>query len=231
MEASNDQALVGNLKTEATGMMQWANGLTVATKADADTAMLKLGEIKGIRAKWVAYWKPLKEAANTAWKGIVEKEKEGTDVVDQAERVVKSKVLAWQLEQQRIAAEEQRRLQAEADEKARKERERLEKEAARLKTPEKQAERLEQAAAVVAPTVTVQAPVASASGTSTRKVYKAVILDKSALIRAAVPGSVAESMLAFDQKAADAFARATKGASNIPGIKFVAEDVLSVRSM
>jgi len=85
------------------------------------------------------------------------------------------------------------------------------------------------AAAVVAPVIDVAAPAATAADTSTRKTYRAVLVDKAALIRAAVPGSVAESLLAFDQSAADAFARATKGAANVPGIRFEAVDGLSVR--
>lgn len=230
MEQQNDTQVV-SLKTEASGMVTWAEGLCVYTKQDADSAMLRLSEIKGIRSRWVAYWKPLKEAANLAWKGIVAKEKEGTDVVDQAEQIVKGKVLAWQQAERARAEAEQRRLQAEADAKARAEQERLLKLADTRKTEEKKEEYRQAAAAVVAPVVTVAVPVADAAGSSTRKTYKAVLVNKDALIAASAPGTVAASFLAFDQKAADAFARSTKGAVPVAGVRFEEVESLSVRSM
>lgn len=221
---------VASLKTEATGMMQWATGLVVVTRDDADSALQRLSVIKGLRKKVVDWFAPMKKAAADAHKAIVTREKEVTDVADRAEAVVKQKVLAWQQAEQRKAEAERLRLQAEVDERARRERERLEREAARLKTPEKQEERLQQAAAVVAPVIEVATPALTASGSSLRKTYRAVLLDKAALIRAAAPGSVAETMLAFDARAADAFARATKGASPVPGIRFETVDGLSIRA-
>lgn len=229
MNGETEQA-VAVLKTEATGMVAWAGELVVATKQDADGAMLRLAEIKGLRKRWTDYWTPLKTAANATWKAIVAKEKEGTDVVDRAEATVKQKVLSWQSAERVKAEAEQRRLQAIADEQARRERERLEKEAAKLKTPEKRAERMEAAAAVVAPVVTIAPQVAEAASTSTRSTWKAEVSDMAALIAAAVPGSVAASLLAFDQKAGDAFARATKGRTPVAGVRFVAVESLSVRA-
>ncbi len=227
--SENDKA-VTVLKNEAQGMVVWAETVMVTTKAEADTAMTRLSDIKGVRARIVVYWSPVKKAAHDAWKGIVSREKDLTDICDKAEVVVKQKVLAWQQAEQRKAAVEQARLQAAADEAARRERERLEKEAAKLKTPEKRAERLEQAAAVQAQVVTVAVPQAEAAGTATRTTWKAECVDKDALIAAAVPGSVAASLLAFDQKAADAFARGSKGKISVPGVTFVEVQSLSVRA-
>lgn len=226
--SENDQAVV-ELKEQSSVVLAWAQDLAVRTKDDADRAMTRLSELKGIRSKWVAYWKPLKEAAKAAHSAICGKENEGTAIIDQAETAVKGKVLAWQQAERAKAEEAQRKAQAEADEAARRERERLEKEAARLKTPEKKQERLEQAAAVAAPVVTVAAPVVTAAGTSTRSTFKAECVDLPALIAAAVPGSVAASFLVFDQKAADAFARATKGKTPVAGVRFREVESLSVR--
>jgi len=83
-----------------------------------------------------------------------------------ASKAAKRKVIDWQ-EAERLKAEaEQRRLQARADELARLERERLEKAAAKLKTPELREARMEQAAQVIAPTVTVEAPLDCPSSSS-----------------------------------------------------------------
>lgn len=231
MEPNPNEKAVAELRGQSSVILAWASQLAVATKQDADGAMLRLSEIKGIRKKWTDYWKPLKDAAKAAHAAICEKEKEGTSVMDEAEQTVKGKVLAWQQAERAKAEEAQRKAQAEAEEKARRERERLEKEAARLKTPELRQERLEQAAAVVAPVITVEAPVAAAAGTATRSTWKAEVVDIAALIAAASPGTVAASLLAFDQKAADAFARATKGRTPVPGVRFREIETLSVRAM
>lgn len=226
--SENEQAVV-ELKEQSNVVLSWAQSLVVSTKTDADLAMTRLSELKGIRRKWCDYWKPLKDAAKAAHSAICGKENEGTAIIDQAESAVKGKVLAWQQAERAKAEEAQRKAQAEADEAARRERERLEKEAARLKTPEKKQERLEQAAAVAAPVITVQAPVVEAAGTGLRKTYKAECVDLAALIAAAVPGSLAASFLVFDQKAADAFARATKGKTPVAGVRFREVESLSVR--
>ena len=226
--SENENAVV-ELKEQSGAVLSWAQTIVVETKVDADSAMIRLSELKGIRQKWCAYWKPLKEAAKAAHSAICGKENEGTAIIDDAERIVKGKVLAWQQAERVKAEESQRKAQAAADEAARRERERLEKEAAKLKTPEKKQERMEQAAAVVAPVITVQAPVVDAACTGTRKTYKAEVADMAALIAAAVPGSIAASFLSFDQKAADAFARATKGKTPVVGVRFREVESLSVR--
>jgi hypothetical protein len=140
----------------------------------------------------------------------------------------KALALAYDAERERIRREDQRRLQAIADETARKERERLEKEAAKLKTPEKREAKLEQAAAVVAPVVTIAAP-EKPKGESTRKLWRARLTDKAALIQAAAQGNeIAASCLAFDQKAANTFASRIH-AVPVPGIDWYDVDSLAMR--
>ena len=103
------------------------------------------------------------------------------DPLDKCKRAIRGAVLTYQQEQQRKAAELQRKLQAEADERARKEQARLEAQAAKLKTPELREARMEQAAQVVAPVVTI--PVQQF--TKTRKVWKVTDLDMAAFLAAA----------------------------------------------
>ena len=216
------------VKAEAAGIVQWAQQLTVTSAHDCQAVVATLAKLKEIRRRWTEYWKPLKEQARQAWQSIVAREKEGTDLCDEAERIAKQKVLAWQMEQRRRAEEEQRRLQAEAEERARRERERLLRKAERLKTPEKKEQKLAEAAAVVVPEVKVEAP-ATPQGATLRSQWRAELVDMAALIEAAKPGTVAASFLAFDQKRADAFARSTKGQVPVPGVRFVEEKVLAVQ--
>lgn len=222
------QELVETIQQETAGIMQWANALVVATLEDYQGVVSRLQDIKTIRKRWTDYWGPVKEKAHGAWKEIVAKEKQGTDICDATERMAKSKALAWQQEQERRVQEEQHRLQAIADETARREKERLEKRAAELKTPELKAEALEAAAAVQTPVVTVASPVAEVKGASTTTRQKAELTDMATLIAAATPGSIASTFLMFNEKAANSFATSTKGKVSVPGIRFYEEKSMSI---
>lgn len=215
------------VQQEAVRITRWAAELVVSNAEEYKGAVEGLQSIKALRKQWVDFWSPMKEKAHVAWKAIVAKEKQGTDVFDKAEATAKGKAKAWIEAEEWKAAVEQRRLQAEADEKARRERERLEKQAANLKTPEKREERLEQAAAVTAPVVTVQADT-KVKGASTRSTWRARLVSEVALMDAAKPGTVAASFLSFNQKAADTFARSTKGAVSVPGVEFIEEKGLAI---
>jgi len=88
----------------------------------------------------------------------------------------------------------------------------------------------EQTAAIVAPVVTISAP-EKPKGESTRKLWKARLTDKAALIQAAAEGNeIATTCLAFDQTAANRLATATKGAMPCPGIEWYAETSLAMRA-
>jgi hypothetical protein len=216
------------VKQEAGKIEVWANGLVVTNKEEYALAYEGIKQIKTLKTQWLNYWKPVKDNAYKAWKGITGKEKEGADILDNAERTAKQKAESWRQEQERRAEQERLRLQAIADEKARRERERLEKEAEKLKTPELKQERLEQAAMVEAPVIST-APVAEVAGVAIREVWKARVTDINALIASASPNSIASSFLQFNEQAANSFARTTKGKVKVDGIEFYTERVSSVR--
>ena len=223
-----ESEIVRQTEQEASAVMQWANTLVVATVDDYKAVVVRLQDIKALRSRWVKLWAKAKANTYAAWKGIVADEKKGTDICDRAEAVAKNKAIVWKQEQDRKAAEEQRKLQAISDEKARKEKERLEKEAEKLKTPELKQARLEEAAEVVAPVITVASPVADVKGASSRTTWKAEVFDKAALIASATPGTVAESLLEFNQKAGDAFARSTKNTVKVAGVNFKEVESMSI---
>jgi predicted component of type VI protein secretion system len=220
------EIVVAEVEKQAAKAVAWANGLTVTSKETADQAIAGITKIKALRKSWTEYWSGLKETAHKAWKEVVAKEKAGTDICDQAERIAKGKVLAWQQQELERAAAEQRRLQAEADERARKEREALEKKAAKLKTPEKAEALRAQAAAVQAPIVQVAVNTVDAA---TRTTWKGEVVDIAALLAAATPGSVAASFITINQQAVDAFARSTKGKVPVAGVLFKAVESLAMR--
>ena len=150
------------------------------------------------------------------------------DWLSQAERLIKSKLLAFQREQDRIARE----LQAKADEEARKERLKLKK-AADLAAMAGMAERAEdlreEAEVQEAPVVVSEAP--KLEGIATRKTWKAEVTDKLLFVK-----HVAEKrndllgLIKIDQSALNAQARSLKDSLDIPGIKAVIEETIVARS-
>ncbi len=184
------------------------------------SAALEIGkQIKTRRAQVTEFFRDSKNKAHATWKSIVAQEKSFTDRLDAVERKIKQAVLQYDREQEAIRQAEQRRLQAEADEAARKERERLEKQAAKLKTPEKQEALREQAAAIVAPVVNVAPVTQKTEGVSTRKIWKARVVDAD---------KVPREWLIVDEKALDGFAKATKGSKQIAGVEFYQEETMAI---
>ena len=217
------------LQHEIAPIMARAIALSVHTPDQRTDAVEFLKAVKGAHRRVTDFFGPLVEATHKAWKRTTEARTSLLDPLEAAERTVKKTVTTYDAEQDQIRLDEQRRLQAIADEAARRERERLEKEAAKLKTLEKREAKLEQAAAIVAPVVTIAEP-EKPKGESTRKLWRAKLTDKAALIQAAAQGNeIAASCLAFDQTAANKLATATKGAVPCLGIEWYTETSLVMR--
>lgn len=206
-----------------------ARAIVVASPAQRTEAVEFAKKVKSAQKFIADYFAPMKEATHKAWKAVTEKEASHLTPLKQAEADLKQKILAFDAEVERKRREEERRLQAEADEKARRERERLEKEAAKLKTPELREERMAQAAAVVAPVIALAPVVEKQKGEATRKIWKARLTDKKALMKAASEGNdLAASFLVFDEATANRTAAATKGAVPVPGIEWYEQASLAL---
>ena len=91
-------------------------------------------------------------------------------------REIKGKIIRWQEVEAEKARALQRKLQAEADEKARLEREKMLNKMKSVKTPEKKEQYQATAAAVIAPTITIEAPRTTIK-TSKRWAVKAINQD------------------------------------------------------
>ncbi len=216
------------LEREIAPVVQQAGGMLVRTAQERATAMDFTRAVKLGQRKVMDFFGPMKESAHKTWKTVCNQEGLLLEPLKAAEETLKRKCLLFDQDQEHERKIEQIRLQALADEAARKERERLEKEAAKLKTPELREARLEQAAAVTAPVITVAAP-EKPKGESTRKVWKARLVNKQALLEyAASPNELASSFLSFDQSAANRFAASTKGAVSMCGIEFYEESQLAI---
>ena len=172
----------------------------------------------------------MKPKAHAAWKQICAQEATVLAPLFAAEDSIKSKMLVFQREENHKAAAEEARLQANADAQAALEYRRKMKEAEKLKTPALKEQRLAEAEEVEAPIVRVQTETPKVAGISTRKTWKAEVVNKFDFLRAAAIEPANVNMLGFiiiDESALNKVAAATKGQVKYPGIRFYEHETMA----
>ena len=178
---------------------------------------------KQVNEKRLAITRPL----NDALKEVNALFKPAKAFLSEAEALLKSKILEFQNEQERIA----RIAQAKADAEVRKEREKLERRAAKAeaKGKEDKAEELrEQAETQIAPIVTSAAP--KLAGISRRETWKAEVTDKRLFLKYIVDEHIGLlGIVHISQSALNNLARLRKDDLNMPGIKAVKEASIAAR--
>lgn len=208
-----------------------ASNLTVNDQAGRNNAMSFLTAVKQAQKRIGELCDPTVAKALAAHREAVAMRKGLLAPFEQAEAAVKGKVLAYDQQAEKARRIEQARLQALADAQAESERKRALAAAERLKTPDLKAARIEAAQEIAAPVVQVAPAVAKSAGESTVTRWKAELVSLSDLIAAAAGGNAAAaSMLAFDQAAANGFARGTKGVVKVPGVRVYSEQGMSLRA-
>lgn len=136
----------------------------------------------------------------------------------EAESLIKRSMLTYDREQERKRKEEEDRLRA----AARAEQERLQKEAeekaSQLAAEGKTEQAIEAAVVPVVPLPTVHVEQPKVAGISRRQNWKARIVDQM---------KVPRQFLTVDEKALNAYAKATKGEVPVDGVEFYAEDIIA----
>jgi len=154
--------------------------------------------------------------------------------LEDAENRAKRAILAYQQEERRKAEEvaKSEREQQEAARKIEEERLRKEQEKADLLEDEEASQAIEQQkAALDAIPVSIPPPLPpqKIGGISSTKIWKGDVIDLIALAKHIVETGENSNLIIPNTKDIGALAKATKGTLNIPGIRFYAEDSLSVR--
>lgn len=220
---SDETALVTeeDIRKDVAPVVSAASELIVRTAENYTAASDFLKSIKAAQKKVTDFFAPIKSATHSAWKKTTAGEATLLTPLTDAESTVKRKMIDYANAEEALRIAEQKRLQAEADEVARRERERLEKAAARLKTPEKAAEKMEAAAMIVAPVVEVASARPVVAGQSIRKVWRARVIDAELIPR---------QWMTVNEKALEAFVRATGGSVPVAGVEWYQESVMSSSS-
>jgi hypothetical protein len=212
---------VEHIRASVAPVVAKAAAMVISTPADYSGAADFLKTLKAAQRNVADFFAPMKAKAHEAHKAITATETETMKPLVEAESYAKRKMLTYQTEQEAIRQAEQQRLQAEADAQARAEQDRLLRLAESRKTPEKQAEYREAAAAVIAPVVQIASTTPVIAGQSIRKTWRARVVNQALVPR---------EWLVVNEKALDAFARATSGGVAVAGVEMYQETTLSSSS-
>ena len=217
------------LTRSAERVLAIAMSIVVDSDEMAALAAAELGTIKGRVKELDEERKSITKPMDDAKKAVMDIYKPAIEKLGQAETALKTSLLTYQTEQQRIAdlaaAEEARKAREEAE----KLRAKAEKMEARGKTEDADALRNVAAMTVAAPR-TVAAPTKLA-GTSVRKVWKANVTDRSAAIKALAENPAYQHLLTIDEAALNKLAAAMKNPNSpIPGVVFYEDSVMSARA-
>lgn len=220
---------VQQLEVQANGILTQAKTYTIKTAQDFENVGGELIRIKTVRKQIDGIFDPVIKKAHEAHKEAVASKKKLTDPLDSAERSFKLAMSSYQQEQERIAREEQARLRRIAEEQARKERERLEAQALKAmeKGQEEKAEALlEKSEQVIAFTPIVETQPVKVSGISSRKVWKARIVDPTK-VPAYIGGvEIRDINIGKIEK----YITMTGGTQPIPGVEMYEDTIMSARA-
>jgi len=205
---------------KGSAIVEQATDFSVALPDDYRLAVELIDVAKEFQAEVKKVWDPVCEAANKAHKAATAGRKDQIEPFLRAEKILKDKCNAFDLEQERLkreAEEKLRRDREEADRKAREEADRKLDEAAKLEaagdieaaaTAMAEAERAEAPKAIPVPTYESATP----GGVRYQDNWKAVITS---------PGDVPREYCIPDQRALDRLAKDRKGENPPAGVKFI----------
>lgn len=232
-----DEALFNQSKS----LMELAQDYKITSPEEAIKAADDLKAVKALAKEMNKKRLAITGPINKALKEVNALFKPAKDWVSKAEKLIKSKLLAFQREQERIA----RKLQVEADERARKEQEAAREERLRLEEAAieaewmgatEEAEELREEAEVQEEVEVLEAPIVVSAapkieGITTRKTWKAKVTDKLLFVQhVANKRNDLIGLIKIDQSALNAQARLLKEDLDIPGIKAVPEETIVARS-
>jgi len=215
------------LQRESASTLTVAKEFRVTTTAQYEEAGVKLKGIMALKKKVAETFDPHIKRAFDAHRSLVAEKKTHEAPLEEAERMLKKHMLAFQL------AEEAKRREAEAkaQEEARKAQEKLEARAAKAAEKgqvEKAAALQATAAAVVSPIIPTTTP--KLAGVSTRVTWRAEVTNLMELVKAVAAGSVPLNALQADTAFLNNQARAMKDTLAYPGVKAVQDVGIAARS-
>jgi phage-related minor tail protein len=219
------------MEREVNPTVETATALVVKSPETSLQAQEFLKHIKTTAKRVYEKFHPPVEAAHAAWKAAKDLENFFMTPFEEAERIIKRKVVAFQQEIEQRQREEAARIEAQRaqEERLRKEELQRQADAAAAKGKAEKAEALRaKAEEYVAPPVFVPPVVSQASGTAFKKTWKAEVTDLPAFLKAVAEGRAPLGVISINESALNAYAKGVKGTMAVPGLRFFEATSLAV---
>ena len=231
MELTLEQKNV--LEHEVNPTVETATALIVRTSDDSLAAQEVLRQIKTTAKRVYEKFHAPVEAAHVAWKAAKDLENFFMKPFEEAEAIIKRKVVTFQQEIEQKRREEAARLEAKRQEEERKRREELQRQAdaAAAKGKAEKAEALRSAAEeYVAPPVFQAPEPVQATGTAFKKTWKASVTDLPLFLKAVAEGRAPLGVISINEASLNSYAKGVKGSMAVPGLRFYEETSMAVRT-
>lgn len=223
--ASIDQ----KLQDEVDLAVKAANAITINTTEDRQKAYEIAGNLKKRGDAITDFFEPMRKKAHEAKQEILDKKNAALKPIEAAIPIIKKKMTVFDQEQERLRKEAEALEFKKAEEAAAEEIKRLEQEA--LNAMDEGKEEEAEVKAAEAESVTTESMMDVAQPATLPKGYvanwQAIVVNKRQLLQAALSNPAFFDAVIPDEKWLRQFAKATRGKSPIPGIKF--EDTGTVR--
>lgn len=227
--ATVDESKVESYATKTVDLAAEVDALEIKNMTDLERAMELGRACRDLEDTITAYWDGTKDnpgpckLTHQAWKATTKRRADMLAPVQALKVKGNGKIRDYQREQEREALERQRK----ADEEERKRQQELldaqieaAKERGATRKDVSQIKKEAKAQPVITPPVSVAKP----SGLSTPKPWVGRVVNQKALISAMLRNAAPVNFLVPDQKAINAYAKATKGTMQIPGVEFYQDD-------
>jgi len=219
------------MEKEVNPICKQAEMLVIRTQDESVLSQEHLKELKRRRAIVHDKFDPPVKAAHSSWKKAKDLYNFFIDPFDSAERTIKSKVVAFESEQERKRQDEARKAEAQRQAEERKRREEIEAQAKRAEEKgnlEKAEALREKAENVVVAPVFTPPPAPKVAGTQFNKAWKAEVLSLRLFCKAVVECRIPEAVIEVNQSALNNLAKVIKDTQKIEGIRFYEETQMKV---
>lgn len=207
------------LEQRAASLPEQARALQIVDRPSFELAADRLRGVVELRREIEAHHAPMKQKAFEAHRTICAAERKLLEPVAEAERILKSGIGAWELQQRRLREEEERLIREEA------EREQAELIEAAAVEAEAQGATVEEVAAIIEQPIILPKIAASTetrvAGLSTAAVYGAEVVSLRDLCRAIADGKASPNFVAPNYTALNQAARAMRESFSVSGCRVV----------
>lgn len=216
-----------DIDQKALSVLEASKGLVIQNDKHYVSAGDFLKSLRDIQSEIRETFDPAIHAAHEAHKAVLAAKAKHAKPIEEAERIVKDKMLGYQDDRERQRRAEEARLREAARQQEEEDRNARAQQLIEAGKPEEALAILDQE--VEPPPVILRAGVPKIKGVIQREGIKAEVYDLMALVKGVASGAVPIALIEPNMKAINAMMRAADGKLKLPGVQVVPDKTLVTR--